>query len=183
MLLREAIAPFSERSSHESLPGHIAEGSVSHGKRMKLFRLLFAGLVLGISLVRGAESETMADRTLKQIVERQQALFAEAAKAKENEFDQQTFRAKVQDISRSFERLLQENPKFAAGYAAYGALLGKVDMRKESAAMLLKANQLDPDMPFVKNQLGNYLAEEGKPLEAVNYFLAAIKLMPNEPLY
>jgi tetratricopeptide (TPR) repeat protein len=35
----------------------------------------------------------------------------------------------------------------------------------------------------VKNQLGNYIAEEGRPLEAVNYFLAAIKLAPNEPLY
>ena len=150
---------------------------------MKLFRLLFTALFVGMSLVRGAESETMADRTLKQIVERQQVLFAEAAKAKETEFDQQTFRAKVQDISRSFERLVQENPKFAEGYAAYGALLGKIDMRKEAAAMLLKANQLDPDIPFVKNQLGNFLAEEGKPLEAVNYFLAAIKLMPNEPLY
>jgi len=147
--------------------------------------LLILSLLLAAasSLVRGAESETMADRTLKQIVERQQALFTEAAKAKDADFDQQTFRAKVQDISRSFERLLQENPKFAEGYAAYGALLWKVDMRKESAAMLLKANQLNPDIPFVKNQLGNYLAEEGKPLEAVNYFLAAIKLMPNEPLY
>ena len=49
--------------------------------------------------------------------------------------------------------------------------------------MLLKANQLDQDIPFVKNQLGNYLAEEGKPLEAAPYFLAAIKLAPNEALY
>ena len=49
--------------------------------------------------------------------------------------------------------------------------------------MLLKANQLDSDIPLVKNQLGNYLAEEGKPLEAAPYYLAAIKLEPNEPLY
>jgi tetratricopeptide (TPR) repeat protein len=56
-------------------------------------------------------------------------------------------------------------------------------MRKEAAAMLLKANQLDSDIPFVKNQLGGYLAEEGKPLDAAPYFLAAIKLAPNEPIY
>lgn len=49
--------------------------------------------------------------------------------------------------------------------------------------MLLKANQLDPDIALVKNQLGNLLAEEGKPLQAAPYFLAAIKLEPNEPLY
>src|SRR5206468_7516084 len=82
-----------------------------------------------------------------------------------------------------YESLLRENPKFAAAYADYGYLLRKVGMRKESASMLLKANQLDPDIPMVKNQLGNYLAEDGKPLEAAPYFLAAIKLAPNEPLY
>jgi hypothetical protein len=36
---------------------------------------------------------------------------------------------------------------------------------------------------LVKNQLGNLLAEEGKPLQAAAYFLAAIKLEPEEPLY
>jgi len=49
--------------------------------------------------------------------------------------------------------------------------------------MLLKANQLDPDIALVKNQLGAMLAEEGQPLQAAPYFLAAIQLEPNEPLY
>jgi tetratricopeptide (TPR) repeat protein len=56
-------------------------------------------------------------------------------------------------------------------------------MRRESAAILLKANQLDPDIPIVKNQLGNYLAEEGEPIEAAGYFVAAVRLAPEEPLY
>jgi tetratricopeptide (TPR) repeat protein len=47
----------------------------------------------------------------------------------------------------------------------------------------LKANQLDPDQALVKNQIGNYLAEDGRPLEALPYFMAAIKLEPKEPLY
>lgn len=149
---------------------------------MKSLIFFLAGLFVTAVRLGAAGSETLADRTLKQLVQRQQTLFADAAK-KPDDFDEANFRAQVQEISRGFERLLQENPKFAPGYAAYGYLLGKIDMRKESAALLLKANQLDPDIPLVKNQLGNYLAEEGKPLEAVNYFLAAIKLVPNEPLY
>ena len=92
-------------------------------------------------------------------------------------------RVQLQGIVHEYELLLRDNPNFAAGYAAYGYLLGKVDMRKEAAAMLLKANQLDPDIPLVKNQLGNYMAEDGKPLQAAPYFLAAIKLEPSEPLY
>lgn len=150
---------------------------------MKPLLLLLAGLFVAVARLGAAESETLAERTLKQLVQRQQTLFADAAKKKDDDFDEAGFRAQVQEISRAFDRLLQDNPKFAAGYAAYGYLLGKIDMRKEGAALLLKANQLDPNMPLVKNQLGNYLAEEGKPLEAVNYFLAAIKLVPNEPLY
>ncbi|HVS53091.1 MAG TPA: hypothetical protein VHD62_12110 [Opitutaceae bacterium] len=129
-----------------------------------------------------AEGETMAERSLKQIVERQKALFAEAEKQGDN-LDMAAFQPQVQALTHDYELLLRENPKFAAAYAAYGYLLGKVGLRKESATILLRANQLDPDIPLVKNQLGNYMAEEGKPLEAAPYFLAAIKLAPNEPLY
>ena len=57
-------------------------------------------------------------------------------------------------------------------------MLWKISMRKQAVAILLKANQLDPDIPLVKNELGNYLAEEGKPLEALNYYLSAVKLEP-----
>jgi tetratricopeptide (TPR) repeat protein len=132
--------------------------------------------------LRATESETMSDRALKRLVERQKELFAEAEKQGDN-LDMAAFQPQVQALTHDYELLLRENPKLAAGYAAYGYLLGKVGMRKESAAMLLKANQLDPDIPLVKNQLGNYMAEEGRPLEAAPYFLAAIKLAPNEPLY
>lgn len=131
---------------------------------------------------RAAESETMAERSLKRIAERQRDLFADASK-QGDKLDDEAFRAQVQSLAHDYELLLRNNEKFAAGYAAYGYLLSKVDMRKESVAMLLKANQLDPDIPLVKNQLGNYMAEDGKPLQAAPYFIAAIKLEPNEPLY
>ena len=124
----------------------------------------------------------MAERGLKRITEHQRDLFAEAAK-RGDQLDEASFREQVQSLVHDYELLLRDNPKSAAGFAAYGYLLGKVGMRKEASAILLKANQLDPDIPLVKNQLGNYLAEEGKPRDALNYFLAAIKLAPNEPLY
>src|SRR5438270_13215670 len=106
---------------------------------MKLLTFILAGLISGAAALSAAESETMAARTLRQLVEQQKALFAEAAK--NPAIDDETFRAQLQDVSHGFERLLQENPKFAEAYAAYGYLLGKIDMRKESRAMLLKANE------------------------------------------
>ena len=143
-------------------------------------------LVLGLwSLVfpaaHAAESESMAERSLKKIVERQKEIFAMAKKQGEKVDD--SVHQQLQSVMHDYERLLRGNPNFAAGYAAYGYFLSQVEMRKEATAMLLKANQLDPDIPLVKNQLGNVLAEDGKPLQAVAYFLSAIKLEPNEPLY
>jgi len=149
---------------------------------MKLRLLFLVVVLLAPAGLHAAESETLAERTLRQIVERQRTLLADAAK-QGDKMDEESLRTQVQSVAHDYERLLQDNPKFAAGYAAYGYLLGKVGMRKESVAMLLKANQLDSDIPLVKNQIGNYLAEEGKPLEAAPYYLAAIKLEPNEPLY
>lgn len=150
---------------------------------MRSLLFFFAGLLLLAPLPsRAVESETLAERTLRQIVERQRTLLADASK-QGDKLDEESLRAQLQSVAHDYERLLQDNPKFAAGYAAYGYVLGKIGMRKESVAMLLKANQFDSDIPLVKNQLGNYLAEEGKPLEAAPYYLAAIKLEPNEPLY
>ena len=156
--------------------------SMSHLGRMKfVLCILLAGSVTALPL-RAAEGVTMAENTFNRLVERQKEIFADAKKQGDN-LDEASFKTKVQQLAHDYEVFLRDNPRHPGGHAAYGYLLSKVGQRKESAAMLLKANSLDPDNPLVKNQIGNYLAEEGKPREAVNYFLAAIKLAPNEPLY
>lgn len=144
--------------------------------------VLFFFAMVAVSPLGAVESETMAERSLKNIAERQRELFA-AAEKQGDKLDAEALRTQVQSLTHEYERLLRDNPKFALAHAAYGGLLGKVGMRKEAVSMLLRANLLDSDMPYVKNQLGGYLAEEGKPLEAAPYFLAAIKLAPNEPIY
>jgi tetratricopeptide (TPR) repeat protein len=153
---------------------------MSHRRAAALFGSILALFLAGPGL--RAQSETMPERELKRIVERQKQILDQAAKQGEK-LDEESLRVQVQDVCHDYEILINESPKFAAAYASYGYLLRKIDMQKEGAAMLLKANSLDPDIPLVKNQIGNYLAEDGRPLEAVNYFIAAIKLEPTEPLY
>ena len=143
------------------------------------FLILSLWLVLPLAAV---ESETLAQRTLRQIAERQRTLLETAAK-QGDKLDEEAFRTQLQELTHGYERLLHDSPNNAEVFAAYGYLLRKVDMRKQAAAMLLKANQLDSDIPLVKNQLGNLLAEDGRPLDALPYFMAAIKLSPKEPLY
>lgn len=129
-----------------------------------------------------AAPETMAERHLKEIVEHQKVLFADAV-TQGNALEEAGFKTQVEQLTHEYESLLKDNPDFAAGYASYGYMLWKIGLRKQAVAILLKANQMDPDIPLVKNELGNYLAEEGKPLEALNYYLAAVRLEPDEPLY
>jgi len=149
---------------------------------MKPFLVLLAALLAGALSVNAQDRESLAERGLRQLIEEQKELLGDAAKENEK-FDQASFQSQIEHVCRGYEELLRANPKFAQGYAAYGYLLSKLDQRKQSIAMLLKANELDPNQPLVKNQIGNYLAEEGKPLDALPYYMAAIKLAPNEPLY
>jgi len=142
--------------------------------------ILIASLWLGG--VGFAQGETLSERRLKELIARQQELLAEAAKENPN-FDESNFRLQMEQLASGYEEWLRANPKNAEGYAAYGYLLSKLDQRKHAIAMLMKANQLDPNLPLVKNQIGNWLAEEGRPLDALAYYTAAIKLAPEEPLY
>jgi tetratricopeptide (TPR) repeat protein len=121
-----------------------------------------------------------ATARLKDLVARQDALIAALGK---EDTDMDNVKRDIQTLIFDYDGFLRSYPTFAPGYVTYGLLLGKVGMRRAAASILLKANQLDPNLPLVKNQLGNYLAEEGEPVEAVNYFLSAIQLAPNEPLY
>jgi tetratricopeptide (TPR) repeat protein len=151
-------------------------------------RGVMTAMLLGLGAVglRAAEQTsaggTMAEHTLKRIVERQKEVLATAAKQGEK-LDEGSFLQQMQSIAHDYELLLRNNPSFAAGYAAYGFFLSKTENRKEAMTMLLKADQLDGKIALVKNQLGNMFAEGGKPVQAAPYFLAAIELEPKEPLY
>jgi tetratricopeptide (TPR) repeat protein len=147
--------------------------------------LLLASLAAFPAALRAGDAaapETMAQHRLTEIGERQKAIFADAA-AQGKSIDASALQTQVEQLTQEYESLLRDNPKFADGFACYGYMLWKVGLRKQAVAILLKANEMDPNIPLVKNELGNYLAEDGKPLQAVNYFLAAVRLQPKEPLY
>jgi tetratricopeptide (TPR) repeat protein len=150
---------------------------------MKLSCLLTLLCVLALAFPSWVQADDAAAETkLKELVARQKEAFAKAEKAGENA-DEENLRAELQQICNDYDVLLRHNPRFIPAYVAYGLLLDKTDNRKESILLLLKANALNQDLPIVKNQLGNYLAEEGKPIEAMNYYLSAIQLEPKEALY
>lgn len=147
-----------------------------------ILRLFLLCLSLALVPRALAESETLADKTLREIVERQKALFAKAAKDGDD-VDAARFQGEAQAIATSYDVFLQKNPTNAAAFAAYGLFLDKVGMAKQAVAILLRANKLDPEIPMVKNQIAKLLAEDGKALDALPWLTAAIDLAPREPIY
>ncbi len=172
----------------DRLRWHTGEPTLSlrpmHLTRLLLFCLLIPAAGIAATPAATPAPPSEAQVQLEAIIQRQQKLFAQAERAKKaDNFDPEQFQVSVQDICYQYNDWLRRHPKIAGGYLAYGLLLAKINMTRESTDMLLKANALDPNIPQVKNQLGNFLAEEGKPIQAASYFLAAIRLDPNEPLY
>lgn len=149
---------------------------------MRLPSWLPSVLLFLLALAVPAPAETLSERTLKEIVARQKAIFERVA-AEKDHLDEAWLRGELQAVINSYDVLIQKSPEFAAAYAAYGQLLGQVGMNREATGMLLKANQLDGEIPLVKNEIARLLAEDGKPAEALPWLTAAIKLEPNEPLY
>jgi|SRR5688572_3539898 len=146
------------------------------------FPLRMLSLLLALVTVGPAGAETLAEKNLREIVVRQKQIMARAEAEKEH-LDEAWLRGELQSVISSYDILIQKNPDFAAGFAAYGLMLAQVGMNREAAGMLMKANQIDGEIPLVKNEIARLLAEDGKVPEALPWLTAAVDLDPNEPLY
>lgn len=149
----------------------------------RLSLLLALGLTLAATAAPAPEaSETLAEKTLRDIVRREQEMFAKAEK-EGDDLDEARFSGEAKSLAGSYDVLLQQNPDYVPALVAYARLLDKLDMARAAAAMLVRANKLEPRLPLVKNELAKLLAEDGRPLEALPYLTEAIALAPREPLY
>ena len=133
-------------------------------------------------LVGPVAAETLAEKTLVEITERQRDIFARAEKEGEH-LDDAAVRGELESLLKSYDVLIQKSPDYALAYGAYGMFLGKVGMTKEAVIMLLRANKLDSSMPEVKNQIAVHLAEDGRPVDALPWVTAALDLDPKKAVY
>ncbi len=140
--------------------------------------------LLPLGAMRAEGERSAADEELEALLELQHELLGRAAMAAYQE-EVEALRPRVQTLVFDYERFLRNNPRHVDGMVAYSMLLGSrvIDERERAEALLLKANALDPNRAVVKNQLGKYIAEDGRPIEALNYFLAAVELEPEQALY
>ncbi|WOO41303.1 tetratricopeptide repeat protein [Rubellicoccus peritrichatus] len=124
----------------------------------------------------------MADLRLERIYNKQQAVFKKIAERPED-FPLAERDRVLDNLLTEYSAFVFENPDFVYGYILYGKLLRQVGDREAANVAFAKANQLDPQIAVVKQQIGNYLVEEGRPMLALPYFVAAVELEPEYALY
>lgn len=152
-------------------------------KRFLPLLLALAALLSPLAgLAAGGAAESMSERELKRILQRQQTILDAAQAAGEN-LDRSNTELQLSEIVRDYESLLRKDPKFLATYIAYGLFLNSTGNPKRSYDIFKRAEALGPDVALIKNQLGNYHAEEGEYKEAAACYEGAVALAPKEPLY
>lgn len=127
-------------------------------------------------------TETMTEAMLKRLREREKIAYKhyETATTKE---DIDRIKHDLQLVVDDYEVLISQASDSADVFLAYGILLHNIGERKAGYAMFVKADKLDPKRALAKNQLGNYMAEEGNYNEALGFYTLAQEIAPKEGLY
>ena len=148
----------------------------------RLLSLCLALATLCAPYAAHAAAESMSERELKRILQRERTIIAAAQSAGEA-MDRGNTEMQLREVVQEYESLLRRDPQFIAGFIAYGLFLNNAGEAKRAYAIFKKAEKIEPELAVIKNQLGNHHAEEGEYEKALTYYQGAVALEPKEALY
>lgn len=129
-----------------------------------------------------AQGRSLADIKLQAIVDAQNS-FLEQLESNPKNFSEVEKERGFSKLFKEYEDFIINNPNCIHADIIYGKLLRKAGLNKKAYVVFLKANNKNPNVGVVKQQIGNFLAEEGEYGLALTYFLQAIEIEPNEAIY
>ncbi|MGF1484496.1 MAG: tetratricopeptide repeat protein [Opitutales bacterium] len=125
---------------------------------------------------------TFADFRLQRLIEDERRLFAEFERFPERYSDGEKER-RVRAVADGYQAFIADNPENVYALILYGKLLRRVGDSEGAKVLFLRADEINPRLAVVKQQVGNYLFEEGHFVEALPWFLTALELEPEVALY
>lgn len=147
-----------------------------------LFSLAFLlPFAKGDNVSEKAEDEARQE-ALASIVERENRLLR-LREGWQEELEDEVWEDRFQSLADQYDEFVAENPDYVPGLVAYGLFLDRLGYHEEAAGYFVEANRRDPNLPMVKNQLGNYTRSQEDFETALGYYLAASELDPSQPLY
>ena len=90
---------------------------------------------------------------------------------------------RITTLAQSYHNYLSDHPDDADAHILYGKLLRRMNQPNEAFTHFLKADELEPKVAVVKQQIGNHLAEAGEGEAALIYYLQAVELDPEVAIY
>ncbi|MGJ8652942.1 MAG: hypothetical protein ACSHX8_06680 [Opitutaceae bacterium] len=128
-----------------------------------------------------AQSTLSAERLLK-ISQKEEGIYLKIAEDPEfyNDSDLQRI---IEKLLQSYNSYLLDNPDDVNAYILYGKLLRRTGQNEAAFNAFLKADELDPEIAVVKQQIGTHLAEQGKGKAALTFYLSAVQFEPDTALY
>jgi len=124
----------------------------------------------------------VADQRLADIALREENIYRKIAEDPEF-YSSSDIERHVTDLIAAYSAYLIDHPKDVNALILYGKLLRRVERFDEAFHHFLKADEIDPDIAVVKQQIGTYLAESGKAKAALPFYLKAVELEPQTAIY
>jgi len=147
-----------------------------------LLSVAAASLVAKVfSTPQAKEQITLSSQILGRIIDKQIRFFEKSSNGGNHTNPELT--RKAQEIVSDYEVYLGENPKDANALILYGKFLRKVGQEQHAVDYFLEADSVNPKLAVVKQQLANYLIEEGRPVDAFPFLIMTIELAPSQPDY
>ena len=136
-------------------------------------------LLWGLGLTNGSD---LASKRLLNIAEKETKIYQKIAENPEF-YSEDDLDRRINELVQSYRTYLLDQPNDVSAYILYGKLLRRVHEDKQALLAFLKADELDPEIAVVKQQIGNHLAEEGEGKAALAFYLQAVELEPETAVY
>ena len=133
----------------------------------------------GLGLTHGSD---LASNRLLKIAEKEIKIYQKIAENPEF-YSEDDLDRRINELVQSYRTYLLDQPNDVSAYILYGKLLRRVHEDKQALLAFLKADELDPEIAVVKQQIGNHLAEEGEGKAALAFYLQAVELEPETAVY
>lgn len=135
--------------------------------------------LLGNALL--AQSSLSTERLLK-ISQKEESIYKKIAEDPDHYSDSDLQR-RIEELTQSYRTYLTDHPDDVNALILYGKLLRRTDQTNQAFTAFLKADELDPKLAVVKQQIGTHLAEQGKGKAALTFYLQAVEIEPETALY
>ena len=123
---------------------------------------------------------TLFQRSLFNIARDESKLFSSM---ENGSLSQEDFERRAIELSFRYDELITRDPHNVETLILYGKFLRRIGKNDQAHAMFIHADHLSPNIAVLKQQIGNYLAEQGNYPEALAYYLKAVELEPKEAVY